>query len=321
MLPKKLGAMMFLFMVASPIGSFVRIIMLMLEHFYPTAINEGNAVTENGTSVQNILSTILSSQRKLPFANMDLNGLIAGNGVIAAGVGDNIKHNITVEEIIQAVFNQYSIPIESFYHPLRNQPWSSPNTHRLDQDLQMVIPWIFAFTTLIIIPSSLVVVNALWRRGEMETAMRNKRITTYELCLQNYQKEVLPEDIITPPERKTDNPNYTKDTNSDNSNEEWDRDDTFIIIPKPGVPTNMNSNQTNSQLRQVAGTCAICLSSYKKGETIVWSSSKDCSHAFHMSCIGEWIKKQYTSSCPCCRRNFVDSEVYTKVKISGRNVI
>mmetsp|Transcript_17816 Transcript_17816/g.26689 ORF Transcript_17816/g.26689 Transcript_17816/m.26689 type:complete len:154 (-) Transcript_17816:304-765(-) len=96
---------------------------------------------------------------------------------------------------------------------------------------------------------------------------------------------------------------------------ENENEDSICLIPKPGMPFYPSANTTNNDnLRQVSGTCAICLSSYKIGETVIWSSNPDCPHAFHKNCIFTWIKKRYTSSCPCCRRAFIDSDLYSRVK-------
>jgi len=35
--------------------------------------------------------------------------------------------------------------------------------------------------------------------------------------------------------------------------------------------------------------CTICLASYQEGETIAWSSNPDCCHAYHQSCILDWL--------------------------------
>jgi len=78
--------------------------------------------------------------------------------------------------------------------------------------------------------------------------------------------------------------------------------------------------------RLVPNCCAICLSQYEVGETIVWSSNTDCRHAFHEECITDWLVKLHvqptspplissgttttpvvvvaTTPCPCCRQEF-----------------
>ena len=62
--------------------------------------------------------------------------------------------------------------------------------------------------------------------------------------------------------------------------------------------------------KPVANLCAICLEEYHEGDTIVWSSNKNCRHAFHRDCLTSYLvkinaKDTYESyPCPCCRQNF-----------------
>jgi hypothetical protein len=61
------------------------------------------------------------------------------------------------------------------------------------------------------------------------------------------------------------------------------------------------------ELKSVPNNCAICLSEYVSGDTIVTSCDPMCPHAFHQECIVEWlVKMQVGAPCPCCRRTFVE---------------
>lgn len=53
--------------------------------------------------------------------------------------------------------------------------------------------------------------------------------------------------------------------------------------------------------------CSICLSPYKAGESIVWSSNPKCQHMFHKHCLMSWFSRKRRSfrDCPCCRQAFV----------------
>jgi hypothetical protein len=59
--------------------------------------------------------------------------------------------------------------------------------------------------------------------------------------------------------------------------------------------------------KSVPNCCAICLSSYKVGEAVVWSTNEDCPHAFHQNCIVDYLVTVNggKTPCPCCRQNFV----------------
>ena len=101
-----------------------------------------------------------------------------------------------------------------------------------------------------------------------------------------------------------------------------DEEESFILLPKPGLPdgasiyefnTNTNvaannnkTNQDNTELRKVPIECSICLCEYTVGSDTVWSSNPQCDHVFHANCIEQWLMKQRDGPlCPCCRRDFV----------------
>ncbi len=344
---------MIMFVAASPIGSIFRLSVLLLEKFYPQS-NINTDIDINNSSIsylQELLSPLLSVP---PHYQQGFNTNDNGNPAVAAGTIEipkgiasyfysGVKRNITADDIMHTVFHHHAMPIHSLY-PL-NPVWSSDN---LDQDLHMVLPWIFAFTALIVVPLSLVVFSALSQRSEMETNYKCKKIMILETCLQGFQKEVAAEDVHEINETKKEmnccndsvnnnndndnnnnNNNNSSSSNSSSSNNNNNNNDNSVIsnmdsesesivtIPKPGVlAETAETIRTKDNLRQVTGTCAICLSSYKAGETVVWSSNTDCPHAFHTNCIVTWIKKRYTSSCPCCRRGFIDADLYSKVKYS-----
>ena len=68
-----------------------------------------------------------------------------------------------------------------------------------------------------------------------------------------------------------------------------------------------NNAFEEEELKSVPNNCAICLSEYVSGDTIVTSCDPMCPHAFHQECIVEWlVKMQVGAPCPCCRRTFVE---------------
>lgn len=95
-----------------------------------------------------------------------------------------------------------------------------------------------------------------------------------------------------------------------------DEDTFFIRIPVPGLPlggsclldpTRMQRmDHRDREMRLAPGLCTICLSNYKVGSDMVWSSNEACDHHFHASCIEKWLMKQREGPlCPCCRRDFI----------------
>jgi hypothetical protein len=326
----KLNAMMIIFITASPLGSLIRIFMLIFQYFHH---DNDILIPEHITNINGNNTTSLSSSLSSYFNNL----FLPKSSSFLSPSSNNYyipKNNSTlsIEEIFTSLFHHYAIPINTLtFHSNTNIHNIDIATihHRIHQDLQMVIPWIFAFTTLIIIPLSMLVCNALWRRGDMENNYRKERMGVYQRCLEKFQKELDSRDVIVCIDAEHDgdgdaDADADADTDGereydDDKNKNDNEDSTFIIIPKPGVPYNpidhkSTSISVNSQSRQITEPCAICLSTYDKGDTVVWSSYLECPHVYHLNCIQTWIQKTYTTSCPCCRRNFIDSGLYHKVK-------
>jgi hypothetical protein len=64
--------------------------------------------------------------------------------------------------------------------------------------------------------------------------------------------------------------------------------------------------------------CLICFEPFLVGECLSWSSTDDCVHAFHSSCIEEWLLRN--TKCPCCRRMYLLVD-YTKSKIPPKTLM
>lgn len=84
------------------------------------------------------------------------------------------------------------------------------------------------------------------------------------------------------------------------------------VIDLPESNPVTGESYCNGGPRQIPNSCAICLSSYDIGRTLVWSANVSCPHAFHEDCITTWcIRKMEenpqasTCLCPCCRQSFV----------------
>ena len=89
---------------------------------------------------------------------------------------------------------------------------------------------------------------------------------------------------------------------------------------EPVSSSAASTSSTQHDSHKVPNECAICLTGYEKGETIVTSCNKDCPHAFHQECIVEWlVKMQDGAPCPCCRRTFVELDAHIPRAARGGN--
>eukprot|EP00535_Pseudo-nitzschia_heimii_P001445 CAMPEP_0197185510 /NCGR_PEP_ID=MMETSP1423-20130617/12091_1 /TAXON_ID=476441 /ORGANISM="Pseudo-nitzschia heimii, Strain UNC1101" /LENGTH=279 /DNA_ID=CAMNT_0042636591 /DNA_START=13 /DNA_END=852 /DNA_ORIENTATION=+ len=65
--------------------------------------------------------------------------------------------------------------------------------------------------------------------------------------------------------------------------------------------------------RLAPNCCAVCLSDYRVGDVVTWSSNPKCIHVFHRDCVVDWlIKIQPETPCPCCRQEFTDLQEIRK---------
>lgn len=100
---------------------------------------------------------------------------------------------------------------------------------------------------------------------------------------------------------------------NDRLQEEADSDDEqqegfSIALPLPGCEKVLGMEQAGcaSGTRLVPGVCAVCLIEYTTGEEITWSSNYKCFHAFHATCMTEYIeRKREIAPCPMCRQDFL----------------
>mmetsp|Transcript_25514 Transcript_25514/g.39527 ORF Transcript_25514/g.39527 Transcript_25514/m.39527 type:complete len:249 (+) Transcript_25514:47-793(+) len=133
---------------------------------------------------------------------------------------------------------------------------------------------------------------------------------TYSAHLCHYQMTVKDSDIVDSDEHK----------NKHNSDEdEVDPKCDKLLLP---ICACCNGNNKGQSSRMVDASCVICLSRYVEGDTVVWSSNKECVHAFHKHCVMKWIMLQISRNgrkekpvCPYCRRVFVSLKRSEKNKI------
>jgi hypothetical protein len=86
-------------------------------------------------------------------------------------------------------------------------------------------------------------------------------------------------------------------------------DDQEVHVPKWNLPLpgSTLTGSSTSITRCVEGTCAVCLSHYQVGDSVIWSSNLKCTHVFHDDCILSWLLRR-RKQCPCCRQCFLVSQ-------------
>ncbi len=98
-------------------------------------------------------------------------------------------------------------------------------------------------------------------------------------------------------------------------------------LQKDKAAQDLVKTQKGVSIRCVSAECSICLNPYTVGDKVSWSAL-DCSHAFHQTCIVEWLmtlgKKAnsevvrlggmevrqndlctFKMVCPICRQDFI----------------
>jgi len=112
-----------------------------------------------------------------------------------------------------------------------------------------------------------------------------------------------------------------KSNHSDNNDNENDINENAVIVKNASdvlddiesgepkevyLPLSNSKGGKSTERRKIPNCCAVCLCSYDVGDTVVWSSNKNCQHAFHEECIVPWLTKNQSGECPCCRCPFTD---------------
>eukprot|EP00527_Entomoneis_sp_CCMP2396_P006981 CAMPEP_0198155680 /NCGR_PEP_ID=MMETSP1443-20131203/69259_1 /TAXON_ID=186043 /ORGANISM="Entomoneis sp., Strain CCMP2396" /LENGTH=249 /DNA_ID=CAMNT_0043822437 /DNA_START=566 /DNA_END=1313 /DNA_ORIENTATION=- len=162
--------------------------------------------------------------------------------------------------------------------------------------------------------------------GEMEAEDRPADIETGIVGI-NVQKA-----------QDTSNVKDSEEDNKDVGNSLFAEGDEGLLcgLPLPGqtISTTADEEQVKRESRDVANSCAVCLSQFEVDEKLCWSGNPECLHVFHQECITDWfqatgrkhLKKirlensdqgrkflvkeatNFSMACPCCRQVFVVDE-------------
>lgn len=87
--------------------------------------------------------------------------------------------------------------------------------------------------------------------------------------------------------------------------EEMSFSDTGYLVLRPG-----DCAKPPPHPQMAPNCCAVCLGDYEIGDTVVWSCNPECTHAYHLECIMEWLLKIQDGGtpCPCCKQEFTSWE-------------
>ena len=95
---------------------------------------------------------------------------------------------------------------------------------------------------------------------------------------------------------------------SNATNENNGRYTTDIEAP----PVSINNEST---FTLYSPDCPICMVDYKIGDIIAYSKSHECIHCFHKSCLVQWFMTKCNSTCPYCRRYFINCEQRNELRL------
>jgi len=121
---------------------------------------------------------------------------------------------------------------------------------------------------------------------------KEKRMCRLIICIRHFKKVLKESDFVA--------------FNDDYGKEESIEKRGLVMLPTPG----RRYGQKHAH-RQCSRLCAVCLTQYESGDTIVWSSNSECQHVFHEKCIISWLMRKRNQLCPCCRQHFIDPKLDT----------
>ena len=87
----------------------------------------------------------------------------------------------------------------------------------------------------------------------------------------------------------------------------------YLVDFHQQAKTKAESDQatTTAESTSVPNCCAICIESYKVGDSVTFSTNPKCCHAFHTDCIVNYFvssnqsKNNEQYACPVCRQDFL----------------
>jgi hypothetical protein len=122
-------------------------------------------------------------------------------------------------------------------------------------------------------------------------------------------------DILEEDEEEEDHFDCEANTKGDQNSGHDEKDDP----DRKNDDDNDDNNDVDDDDDETNGTtiCGICLGPYQVGDIVAWSYNPQCPHAYHASCITDWLQTATKDSlfwcqgdgtprtCPSCRHEYV----------------
>lgn len=95
-----------------------------------------------------------------------------------------------------------------------------------------------------------------------------------------------------------------KSLDDESSNKVVTDKDNFMIEPLKSFRLSRRSLAHSTSSIYSSKECPICLETYKENDEICWSRNRNCTHAFHLDCMVDWL--MIHDDCPLCRSNYLE---------------
>ena len=101
---------------------------------------------------------------------------------------------------------------------------------------------------------------------------------------------------------------YSRKSSDDESTNKVviEKEDNIMIEPLKSFRLSRRSLAHSTSSLYSQKECPICLETYKENDDICWSRNKNCTHAFHLDCMVDWL--MIHDDCPLCRSNYLEGD-------------
>mmetsp|Transcript_48998 Transcript_48998/g.147580 ORF Transcript_48998/g.147580 Transcript_48998/m.147580 type:complete len:265 (-) Transcript_48998:272-1066(-) len=255
------------------------------------ALHPGENVTITKAACLVFLLVAIAPLQSLHFAFRTWGGEVDDGSVDVVSPDDRIESAASSEErIMHEMLTKILMgrPLNGMTHAFA-AAGIAEDPFRSTRYFSVVLPW---FVSLVLATGGGIAAFVRERRRQRDArryisrlGRKDKRLARLILCTRDFRRKL----------RESDERKASVHSGTRVYKEEEERS---FLIP------------SGEKGKRAVELCAVCLSRYKAGDTIIWSSNDQCSHAFHEQCIISWLMKNRKLQCPCCRQNFIDPNKY-----------